>query len=316
MSETGTPNPANHRSNQRTLFRSKSLDMHTKCHILLDAIFCPPWSFPPDAVDFLSLMHELIENLVKLQSIELDRTRLRQDLRALPSEVAKAQAELAAAERKSADLSAALNREDALRTKLEREIDAFRKKVARFREQLDSVNTSEQAVAIEHEIQFSGAEADRLENEEYTSLERTEAQEASLAQARAKVESLSEALEGVRGRVAARQQELEAELATLDAERETVRAALDPEWVARFDRIASTRGTAMARAENQQCTGCRMGVRPQTWNQLREGELLTCDSCSRLLYWDPAMQPIPKAPQAEPVPGAGRAPRKSHQAGA
>jgi hypothetical protein len=34
-----------------------------------------------------------------------------------------------------------------------------------------------------------------------------------------------------------------------------------------------------------------MGVRPQTWNQLREGELLTCDSCSRLLYWDPAMAP-------------------------
>jgi hypothetical protein len=261
-------------------------------------------------------MQELIENLVKLQSIELDRARLRQDLRALPSEVAKAHAELTAAERKSADLSAALNREDALRTKLEREIDTFRKKVARFREQLDSVNTSEQAVAIEHEIQFSGGEADRLESEEYTSLERTEAQEASLAHARAEVESFSEALEGVRGRVAARQQELEAELATLDRARETVRTALDPEWVARFDRIASTRGTAMARAESQQCTGCRMGVRPQTWNQLREGELLACDSCNRLLYWDPALQPVPRAPQAEPVPGAGRAPRKSHQAGA
>ena len=50
-----------------------------------------------------------------------------------------------------------------------------------------------------------------------------------------------------------------------------------------------------------------MGVRPQVWNQLREGELLTCDSCSRLLYWDPAMAPAPKAPQPEPVPGAGRA---------
>jgi hypothetical protein len=72
----------------------------------------------------------------------------------------------------------------------------------------------------------------------------------------------------------------------------------------------------LARAENQQCTGCRMGVRPQTWNQLREGQLLTCDSCSRILYWDPAMAPPPKAPQPELIPGAGRAPRKSHPAGA
>ncbi len=102
----------------------------------------------------------------------------------------------------------------------------------------------------------------------------------------------------------------------LDADREAVRAAIDPDWLARFDRIAAARGTGIARAENQQCTGCRMGVRPQTWNQLREGELLTCDSCSRLLYWDPAMAPAPKAPQPEVIPGAGRAPRKPRQAGA
>jgi hypothetical protein len=72
----------------------------------------------------------------------------------------------------------------------------------------------------------------------------------------------------------------------------------------------------LASAANQQCAGCRMGLRPQTWNQLREGELLVCDSCSRILYWDPAMAPAPKTPQPEAIPGAGRAPRKPHPAGA
>jgi len=52
------------------------------------------------------------------------------------------------------------------------------------------------------------------------------------------------------------------------------------------------------------------------WNQLREGQLLSCDSCGRILYWDPAMAPEAKVPQPEVAPGAGRAPRKPHQAGA
>ena len=143
-------------------------------------------------------MQALIENLVKLQTIELDRARLNQELRALPAEITQAEAALAAAERQSAEASAALNREDTLRTRLEREIDAHRKKAARFRTQLDSVTTPEQAAAMEHEIQFESAEGDRLENEEYASLERTETQEAALAQSRARVELQAAELEGVR----------------------------------------------------------------------------------------------------------------------
>jgi hypothetical protein len=45
-----------------------------------------------------------------------------------------------------------------------------------------------------------------------------------------------------------------------------------------------------------------MGVRPQTWNQLREGELLTCDSCARFLYWDPSMAPVADPPQQTAKP--------------
>ncbi len=258
----------------------------------------------------VALMQEQIEHIVKLQAVDLERARLTQEARALPTELAQAQSALTAAERQAAEASDALTREETLRTRLEREITGHRQKAARFRIQLDSVKTPEQAEAIEHEITFATTEAERLENEEFTSLERTEAGEATLAAARAQVEVLAGALEKTRTRVGRRQKEFNAQLDTLNAEREVIRPLIEPQWLVRYDRISTSRGTGIARVENQQCIGCRIGVRPQMWNQLREGELLTCDSCGRLLYWDPAMAPVAKAEPPKPIPGAGRAPRK------
>ncbi len=249
-------------------------------------------------------MQERIVHLVKLQALELERARLTQVMRALPAEINQADAALKAAQNNVTAAYEALTREENLRTRLEREVSSHTQKANRLRGQRDTITTAAQADAIEHEIKFLESEIERLDTEEYASLERTEKQEGALAAAREQVEILAGALDKTRERVAQRQQEIQAQLAALQADRETLRHLIEPDLLTRFDRLAAARGTAIARAENQQCTGCRMGVRPQTWNQLREGELLTCDSCSRLLYWDPAIAPAAKEPQPEPANSA------------
>ena len=247
-----------------------------------------------NAVDFIARMQEQIENLVKLQAVELERTRLAQATRALPVEITDAESALAKAQRQAAEACDAISHEETLRTRLDREIAGHRQKAARYRVQLDTVTTPAQAEAMEHEIKFAETEAERLENEEFSSLERSEAQEKALAAIRIQVETLSGALDKIRARVAQRKIEYSHELEGLAKDREALRLVIAPEWLTRFDRLSASRGTGLARADHQQCNGCRMGVRPQVWMQLREGELLTCDSCGRLLYWDPSMVPQDK----------------------
>ena len=71
----------------------------------------------------------------------------------------------------------------------------------------------------------------------------------------------------------------------------TARAAVGEDALSLYDRIAKAKGTGLADAVNQKCSACQMLLRPQRWNDLRDRdnhEMFTCESCGRLLYYDPA----------------------------
>jgi uncharacterized protein len=249
---------------------------------------------------FVALMNEITEEtkrLVRLQAVELERTRLTAALKALPGEIAAAESLLKSAQKRVSDAGAGLKREELSRASLELEVASHRSKAARFRGQMDTARNAAQASALDHEISFSEAEIRRLEDDELTSMENTEVLEAERSKAMELAGKLTETLGLIRARVGEQDLEFREQLAALKVEREALRPEIaavdDGVRLAHFDRIAGMRGTGLARAEAQQCSGCRMGIRPQVWNQLRDGAILNCESCSRILYFDPSMVPEP-----------------------
>lgn len=258
-------------------------------------------------------MEKLIADLVQLQAIEVEGAKLARQMAALPAEVVAVEAEVAALVKRTAKAKQTLQKEELLRTDHEKMATELRTKIERFRAQMDTVTNAAQAEAIEHELHFVESEVARLENEQLASLAKSDALETELAAIGKQMAERTASLETVRQSVAGRRQELETLEADRQSRRNALRVQIDPEWLTRFDRLIVSRGTAIAEATNQQCTGCQMGSRLQLWSNLRDEKLLNCDSCGRMLYWDPAMAPAAPSPAAVPKPATSRAVRRPRQ---
>ena len=245
-------------------------------------------------------MDASLEHLIRLQEADVESAKLRQSITALPAHLAAIEEKLRAQTLAVEQAEKGVQAEEAKRRRLESDIKDQQQKIAKFRDQSSSVKTNEQFHALQHEITFAETEIRRLEDVELESMERAEQLESSRAQARQDLASHKAFVE--REKEGARKQtgEQQARLDELSKTSSGLRSLIDEDLLADYDRIASSRGTGIARVEGQRCLGCQMFLRPQMWNQVRGGQRIHCESCGRLLYYDQALEPIPEHPIVEP----------------
>ena len=80
-------------------------------------------------------------------------------------------------------------------------------------------------------------------------------------------------------------QGLTSALAGLRAQRESAAAGTAPSLLARYDELRRTkRGLAVARVDRNVCLGCRTSVPTAQVQSARQGHLVYCSSCGRILY--------------------------------
>ncbi len=258
-------------------------------------------------------MHPDLEKLIVLQSLDLELKRLRDEQEALPRHLAGLAARSAATAASLLAAEESLAREEKLRRSLESDVKDQNQRAARAKRQMDVVTTTTQATALEHEIAFAQSEVRRIEDVELESMERTEALDGQRLRSKSEAEASETTLERERLRFSDVLAKGQARIKQLGAERSTVRPTIDETALATYDRVSKAKVTGIAEGFDQKCSACQMLVRPQKWNDLRDRSndqtMMTCESCGRLLYWDPARDaPARKTVQAAAGPeGTGKA---------
>ena len=247
-------------------------------------------------------MHPDLEKMMVLQGLDVEGKRLRDEMAALPKRVAELETKLKATVGQRAVVADLIAKEEVLRRRQELDIKDHQAKMAKVKKQLDQATTTVQVTAFEHEIAFAQGEVSRLEDAELESMERSEALEAQKALADEAVASDEKILERERARAAETIAADKVALAGVEEKRAALRPEIGEDSLSVYDRIAKGKGTAVAEALNQKCMACQMMLRPQKWNDLRDRSdhetMMTCESCGRLLYYDPARD----APQKKAVP--------------
>jgi predicted nucleic acid-binding Zn-ribbon protein len=246
-------------------------------------------------------MHPDIEKLMNLQRYDLEAKRLRDEMTALPKLVAQLETRAKATVGQRAVVLELIAKEEALRRRQESDVKDKQEKIAKLKRQLDQATSTVQVNGFEHEIAFLKTEIGKLEDAELESMERSEQLEQQKAIANEAVSAADKKFAVEKERATATIALNKTALADVEARRATARAAVGEDALSVYDRISRAKGTGLAEALNQKCSACQMLVRPQRWNELRDRdnhEMLTCESCGRLLYYDPARD----SPQRKVVP--------------
>lgn len=245
------------------------------------------------------MMKPEIEALIHLQAADQQIAALRAAIAALPKHLAAVEEKLRSQKATVEQVEKAMKDEEAQRRRLESDLKDQQQKIVKFREQSSSVKTNEQYHALQHEISFAEAEIRKIEDRELESMERSEQLEARRRSAQEDLAAQTKLVEQEKelARTASVDQQRQLEL--LVEEQTKFRTLVEEQTLVVYDRVAKSRGTGLARATGQQCLGCQMFLRPQIWNQVRNGDLIPCESCTRLLYFDPALEPQPEPPKPE-----------------
>jgi hypothetical protein len=236
-------------------------------------------------------MHPELEKLLRLQETEQQIKHYVDRIELLPKQLADLEAKLNGTKQSLEAVRQRIVEAAAQKKRLEGNIQDIEQKNSKYRDQLTQVKTNEQYKALLHEIEFNENQVRKIEDDILELMEQDET-------LRQESQGLERQLQREVALVEKEKKAAESEVAEdrtllseLQQQQKRIVGSIEPKVLETYYRIVKLRkGLALARATEDSCQACHVRIRPHVVSQVMSGEsIIMCDSCSRILYWQPAV---------------------------
>jgi uncharacterized protein len=235
----------------------------------------------------VKVARENIELLKELQSLDLEIMEFEKQKTALPQEIAEAVERIEAAKKDMDALSAEVKYLSEKRRESENILEDKLSKIEQLRSQKNMVTTNASYTALLKEIEEAEQEQSRAEENILAYMERVEELSKSVERRKTEIAEGEKELNALNEKNRLRIEEIGLELSALLSRRADKASAIDSGVLPLYEKTRKLRtGIAFVPVEGNACGGCSMELRPQVISELMKGEVLVCDGCSRLLYYE------------------------------
>jgi predicted nucleic acid-binding Zn-ribbon protein len=258
-------------------------------------------------------MHPHLKSLIELQAVDFRLIGIRERLARFPKRLAEVEARVTAARHQVTAAKEAHTTGLKERKTYEMDVEQWKERAKKYRNQSGEVKSNEAYKALLHEIQNAEDEVAKAEDRLLERMVSGEEYDRQVKAAEAAVKEIEAAANKERQAIQAEYNAAQKELAAADAVRAAAIATVPEDLVDHYERIAKRHGgIALAEIRGEGCGQCGVHIRPHVIQQLQrdtnEG-FFHCETCTRILYYaDHSASPGPPATSASPVAAAGDPP--------
>lgn len=232
-------------------------------------------------------MREDLAQVVDLQDLDLEIAGLQREVQRIPREVADGEQLLNSSRGAWDQARERLAALEQLRRRKERELEDVTAEQRKRQGRLFEIKTNQEYAAVLKEIEGLKERRSKLEDETLGTFDDIEAAQSAVRDESARFQEREKIFQQERTTNEGELRRLQGELERLQEERRRQANRVEASLLQTYQRLLRSRGgLAVVPVKDGSCLGCHVALTPQTYNELRKGEVfVSCANCQRILYW-------------------------------